>query len=178
MLERCYFKISDINSPLYIKCSEFLEMEGELRQRQKQAVEAKVPKFSKYQYEGGYNRIIQYEGFVFEDQNSIDNKVWTTKMVDGFMLSVPNRRTKAGRQMQLFLRDFRRTNEFDVLRVLGLHEKCIWGQVGATDIFKYKDCIYITMDSQYHTFFKDNNSDVIEITYGEMNKAMESIRNL
>lgn len=37
-------------------------------------------------------------------------KVWKTKEQDGYMLSTPNRRTKAGREMENFLANFKRTD--------------------------------------------------------------------
>ena len=100
MSERCYYKVEDINSELFKNASEFLNMEQELIDIQKKAVEEKVPKFSHYRSRRGFTRIGQYAGFVFDDQENIDKKVWKTKEVEGKMLSTPNLRTKVGKEME------------------------------------------------------------------------------
>lgn len=77
-------------------------MEEELRANQKKVVEERVPKFTTYRGERGFNRIIRYKGFVFENVDDIDPKTWVTKLVDGKMCSTPNKRTKAGKAMGMF----------------------------------------------------------------------------
>lgn len=79
MPERCFYKIEQKEDGLFKKANEFLDMEEELRNTQKDAIESQVPKFSKYQGRKGLNRIVQYTGFVFDDQENIDPKVWNTK---------------------------------------------------------------------------------------------------
>ena len=74
-LERIYYKVKNKDSALYKKAKEFLAMEEKLRETQREAIESKVPKFSKYKGRKGFNRIIRYIGFVFDDKESIDPKV-------------------------------------------------------------------------------------------------------
>lgn len=174
MSERCFYKIEQKEDGLFKKANEFLDMEEELRNTQKNAIESKIPEFSKYQGESGFHRIVRYNGFVFDDQENIDPKVWNTKEVDGKMLSTPNRRTKVGRAMDEFLRSFKRTTCWDVDRLLGIDKTRIVGSFYPANLFRHNDCIYIIIDSQYCNDFERNNPDAIEITYSEMMKAIDS----
>lgn len=178
MSEQCYYKVENKDSGLFKKASEFLTMEEELRKKQREAIVARVPKFKTYQGEKGFNRIVRFKGFVFDDPESIDPKVWSTKMVDGYMLSVPYLRTKAGREMDKFLKSFKRTNAWDVDRLLGIKNKEICGSFYPANLFEYNDCIYISLDTQFRDVFESNNTDLVEITYGEMNKAIDGYNEL
>lgn len=173
MSQRCYYKVTDQNSKLFKKSSEFLTMEDELRDKQKKAIRERVPKFSEFRGERGFNRILRYKGFVFEDAENIDPKVWVTKLTDGKLCSTPNKRTIAGKEMDKFLKEFKRTNCWDVDKLLSIEKQSINGTFYPADLFKHQDCIYILIDSQYRKLFEENNTDVIEITYGEMEKAIE-----
>lgn len=172
MSQRCYYKVTDQNSELFKKSSEFLAMEDELRDKQKKAIRERVPKFTEFRGERGFNRILRYKGFVFEDVESIDPKVWVTKLTDGKLCSTPNKRTKAGKEMDKFLKEFKRTNCWDVDKLLNIEKQSINGNFYPADLFKHQDCIYILIDSQYRKLFEENNTGVIEITYGEMEKAI------
>lgn len=169
MSEQIYYKVENKDSELFKKASEFLTMEDRLREIQKKTIETKVPKFSRYQGEFGFNRIVTYTGFVFDDIDNIDNKVWRTKMVDGRMLSTPNLRAKAGREMNEFLKSFKRTTVWDVDILLGIRAI---GRYYQANLFKFNDRIYILIDSQFREEFEKNNTDFIEITHGEITKAI------
>lgn len=173
MSERCYYKVDNADSELFKKASEFLDMEQELIKVQKKAIEEKVPEFSYFRGRSGFTRIIRYVGFVFTAQENIDKKVWKTKEIDGKMLSTPNLRTKAGRAMDEFLRSFKRTTCWDVDRLLNIEKKSVYGNFYPANLFKHKDVIYILIDIQYRAVFEQNNADAKEITYGEMEKAIE-----
>lgn len=173
MSQRCYYKVEQQECELFKKASEFLAMEEELRTTQKKAIEERVPKFTTYRGSRGFNRIIQYKGFVFEDVENIDPKVWVTKLTDGKLCSTPNKRTKAGKEMDKFLKEFKRTTCWDVDELLNIEKQSINGSFYPADLFKHQDCIYILIDSQYRKLFEENNTGVIEITYGEMEKAIE-----
>ena len=172
MSERCYYKVEDVDSNLFKKANEFLDMEHELIEAQRQAIENKVPKFSCYQGRKGFQRIVQYVGFIFEDQENIDKKVWKTKEVDGKMLSTLNLRTKVGKEMQKFLQSFKRTTCWDVDSLLSLDKKSIYGNFYPANLFKNNNIIYILIDSQYRNIFEQENVGFKEITYGEMEKAI------
>ena len=182
MSERCYYKVEDSQSSLHKKCCEFLDMERELTEKQKRTIEEKLPKFSKFKGARAFTRIVRYEGFVFDDQEHIDAKVWKTKEQDGYMLSTPNRRTKAGREMEKFLANFKRTDCWDVDRILDIDKTSIYGSFYPANLFRHNDCIYIIIDSQFKDVFEQNNPEVIEITLGEINKAIDaynqSIKNM
>lgn len=168
-----YYKVENKDSNLYKRANEFLSMEEKLREIQKKTIESKVPKFSKYRGEKGFNRIVRYAGFVFDDKESIDPKVWKTKEENGVMLSTPNLRTKVGRAMNEFLRSFKRTDVWDVDRLLFIDEKSICGTYYPADLFVFNERIYIIIDSQFRDVFEKNNTDIIEITNGEMTKVID-----
>lgn len=173
MSERCYYKVEDVDSDLYKRASEFLDMEKELINVQKRAIEKKVPKFSFYKGSMGFERVIRYIGFVFDNQENIDKKVWKTKEVDGKMLSVPNNRTKVGKEMKEFLDSFKRTTCLDVDSLLRIDKKNIYGNFYSADIFRHNNVVYILIDSQYRDVFEQENVGFKEITYGEMKKAID-----
>lgn len=168
-----YYKVENKDSDLYKRANEFLAMEEKLREIQRNAIESKVPKFSKYKARKGFNRIVRYIGFVFDDKASIDTKVWKTKEENGVMLSTPNLRTKVGRAMNEFLRSFKKTNVWDVDRLLAIDEKSLCGEFYPADLFVFNECIFIIIDSQFRDVFEKNNTDIIEITNGEMTKVVE-----
>lgn len=172
-MERNYYKVTDTNCELFRKASEFLQMEQELRDTQKKAIKARVPKFTTCRVDRGFNRIDRYIGFVFDNVDDIDPKTWVTKLIDGKMCSTPNKRTKAGKEMDKFLREFKRTTCWDVDRLLGIEKQFINGSFYPADLFKCNDTIYIFIDSQYRKTFEAENDGFIEITYGEMEKAIE-----
>lgn len=146
----------------------------ELTEKQKKAIEEKLPKFSKFIGARGFTRIVRYEGFVFDDQEHIDAKVWKTKEQNGYMLSTPNRRTKAGREMDDFLKNFERTNCWDVDRILDINKTSTHGSFYPANLFRHNDCIYIIIDSQFKDDFEQNNPEAIEITLGEINKVIDA----
>ena len=172
-LEQIYYKVENKDSSLFKRANEFLAMEEKLRETQKRIIESQLPKFSKYQFIKGFNRIVQYTGFVFDDKESIDSKVWKTKEENGVMLSTLNLRTKAGKAMNEFLSSFKRTNVWDVDRLLAIDEKSICGTYYPANLFVFNECLYIIIDSQFRDVFEKNNTDIIEITNGEMTKAID-----
>lgn len=171
--EQLYYKVENKDSDLFKRASEFLAMEEKLREIQRETIESKLPKFSKYRGEKGFNRIVRYTGFVFDDKESIDPKVWKTTVENGVMLSSPNLRTKVGRAMDEFLRSFKRTDIFDLHRLLAIGEKNICGIFYIANLFEFNNCIYIIIDSQFRDVFEKNNTDIIEITNGEMTKVID-----
>lgn len=173
MSERCYYKVEDKESELFKKASVFLDMERELTKEQKQTIEKKLPKFSFYVSQSGFERVKRYVGFVFDDQEHIDNKVWVTKEVGGKMLSKPNLRTKAGKEMKAFLGSFKRTTCWDVDRLLKIEKEVIHGSFYPANLFKSNGIIYIIIDCQYRDTFEKENTCFKEITFGEIQKAID-----
>lgn len=172
-LERIYYKVENKDSALFKRANEFLAMEEKLREIQRRTIESELPKFSKCKCKKGFNRIVIYTGFVFDDKESIDPKVWQTKEDNGVMLSTPNLRTKKGRAMNEFLMSFKRTNAWHVDRILAIDDKSLCGRFYPANLFVFNGCIYIIIDSQFRDVFEKNNTDIIEITNGEMEKAID-----
>lgn len=171
--EQLYYKVENKDSDLFKRASEFLAMEENLREIQKKTIESQLPKFSKYKGEKGFNRIVRYVGFVFDDKASIDPKVWKTKEENGVMISTPNLRTKFGRAMNEFLMSFKKTNVWDVDRLLAIDEKSLCGEFYPADLFVFNECIFIIIDSQFRDVFEKNNTDIIEITNGEITRVID-----
>lgn len=172
-LEQIYYKVENKDSALFKRANEFLAMEDELREIQRRTIESQIPKFSKYKCIKGFNRIVQYTDFVFDDKENIDPKVWKTKEENGEMLSTPNLRTKVGKAMNEFLRSFNRTSVWDVNKILDIDEKSLYDRFYPANLFEFNECIYIIIDSRYRDVFEKNNTDIIEITNGEMTKAID-----
>lgn len=172
-LERIYYKVENKDSALFKRANEFLAMEEKLREIQRRTIESELPKFSKYKCKKGFNRIVLYTGFVFDDKESIDPKVWKTKEENGEMLSTPNLRTKVGRAMFEFLRSFKRTNVWHVDRILAIDDKILYGRFYNANLFVFNECVYIIIDSQFRDVFEKNNTDIIEITNGEITKVID-----
>ena len=172
-LEPIYYKVENKDSELFKRAHVFLAMEDELREIQRRTIESQIPKFSKYKCLKGFNRIVQYTDFVFDDKENIDPKVWKTKEENGEMFSTPNLRTKVGKAMNEFLRSFKRTSVWDVNTILDIDEKSLYGRFYPANLFEFNECIYIIMDSRFRDVFEKNNMDIIEITNGEMTKAID-----
>ena len=64
------------------------------------------------------------------------------------------------------------TNCWDVDRLLNIEKQSLHGSFYPADLFKHNDTIYILIDSQYRKTFEENNPDAVEITCGEMDKAI------
>lgn len=173
-----YYKVDNKDSDLYNRANEFLAIEEKLREIQRKSIESKVQKFSKFKAIKGFNRIVQYTGFIFDDTESIDPKVWKTKEENGVMLSTPNLRTKAGKAMGKFLKSFKRTTVWDVDRLLAIDVKSIYGSFYPANLFVFNECVYIIIDSQFRDEFEKNNTDVIEITNGEITKVINDYNKL
>lgn len=173
MSERCYYKVENKECDLFKKVSVFLDMERELNNEQKQTIEKKLPYFSFYYCKSGFERVKRYVGFVFDDQENIDKKVWTTKEVDGKMVSKPNLRTKEGKEMKAFLDSFKRTTCWDVDRLLKIDKEIVHGSFFPATLFKRNGVIYIIIDCQYRDIFEKENTCFKEITFGETQKAID-----
>ena len=168
-----YYKVENKDSDLFKRANEFLAMEEKLREVQRQALESQIPEFSKFKGRKGFNRIEQYIGFVFDDKENIDPKVWKTKEENGVMLSTPNLRTKVGKAMNKFLRSFQRTTVWDVDRLLAIDIETLYGSFYQANLFEFNNRIYIIIDSQFRDVFEKNNTDIIEITNGEITKVID-----
>ena len=173
-MERIYYKVVDKDCDLFKRVSAFLEMEDNLRKVQKEAVEAKVPSFTLYRGEKGFNRIVKYTGFVFNDPDNVDTKVWKVKNEGGKTMFAPNLRTKAGRAMAEFLKDFKRTTCFDLNECLLIDWVEFLGNIYNPNVFKFNDCVYIMIDTKFRETFEKNNTCFTEITYGEITDAINS----
>lgn len=171
-MERCFYKVTDQSCVLFEDCSDFLDYEAALRETQKEAIEALLPNFQKYRGTKGFDRIVTYEGFVFDNPEELDPKEWKTDLVEGYLLSTPNRRTKKGKDLMKFLRSFEHTNCWDVDRLLKIEKQSLHGSFYPADLFKHNDTIYIFIDSQYRQTFEAMNNGFIEITLGEMERAI------
>ena len=172
-LEHIYYKVDNKDSTLYKRANEFLAMEEKLRETQRKTIESQLPKFSKYKGRKGFNRIVQYTGFVFDDKESIDPKVWKTQAETPQMLSTPNLPTQVAKAMNEFLWSFQRTTVWDVDRLLAIREKKIYGRFLPCNLFEFNNRIYIIIDSQFRDVFEKNNTDMIEITNGEITKVID-----
>ena len=74
--------------------------------------------------------------------------------------------------MRRFLDSFKTTTTWDVDRLLGIEKESVFERFYPANIFKFNGRIYIFIDSQFREEFEKNNTGIIEITHGEMAKAI------
>lgn len=101
-----YYKIEDKKSKIYQDLLKLRNEELEIEKQNIKSIEEKAGlKWKKYLGRTGqqnFRRVTQYQGFEFINQNELDLKIW--KEDNNYPgIFVPNRRTKAGREMQEFL---------------------------------------------------------------------------
>lgn len=164
-----YYKIVNKNSEVYKRLHELRAREIQIEKGNKKAIEKQTGlKFDGYLGCAGqqnYWRVTQYYGFKFLKPEKVDLKVWQ-KDKKNTGVFVPNRKTKAGREMQEFLSNGLSSSNFkDVFNILNLPclSKFVFPYV---EIFG--DVIALFLDDKHEP--KDEN--VIEIT----KKEFETIR--
>lgn len=164
-----YYKIENKDCKVYKELRAMREKELSIEEENKKAIAEKIP----YTYESFYgrsgqqkaSRVSSYEGFCFKEPDKIDKQVWKPSKVDSTIF-VPNRRTKAGREIIMFLRALKKGSYTNVLEILGL------SYLGAF-IFPYveiaEDILILYIDDSQEP--KDEN--VIEITKKEFDSIID-----
>lgn len=166
-----YYKIENKDSEVYRKLHEMRSHEIETNKRNLQAVKDRVG-LDFYEFIGlvgqqNYWRTTQYEGFKFKEPEKVDPKVWVLDkdFPDYF---VPNKRTKAGREMDKFLNSMSSSHYRTPLNILGLP---------SLSKFKFPfieivgDLIVMHLDDQYTL----DDPNIIEITSKEFFEILKTL---
>lgn len=111
----------------------------------------------------------QYSGFEFKDTDKIDPKVWT-KNKEHASVYVPNKRTKAGKEMDEFLKNGLKGSNYNrVFEILNIEH-------GHRFTFPYVELVddVIIIANYQNEEPKDEN--VIEITSKEFDSIREKLK--
>lgn len=164
-----YYKITNKDSEVYKQMSALLTKEKEIEDNNEKTLAEKIP--YKWEQSFGYSgqqnftRTTEYSGFVFLEPEIVDAKVWKQDKNGVFL---PNKQTKAGREMSELLRKGLEKSWYrSPLKILG----CDY------DLHRFKfpfveqcnDVIVLFLDDQHTPVF----DDVIEITSKEFNSIRD-----
>lgn len=166
-----YYKIINKDSEVYKKLHELRSSELIIEENNKKLINDKVKlKYSAtFGYEGQQNfkRVTSYSGFVFDEPDLVDAKIWK-QLKEDKTVYIPNLRTKLGKEMNEFLSNGLQTSwykrPFQILNI----------EPGNKFIFPYVEIVgevIILFLSDKH---EPRDENVIEIT----KKEFESLRNL
>lgn len=119
-----YYKITNQSSEVYQKLHQLRSRELQIEEENKKAIEAKTGMSwdvcladSKQQQ---FRRVTQYFGFQFHQTDQVDTKIWK-KHKKYPQIWEPNTRTKAGQEMNRFLRNGLDSSPYDeVFEILQL----------------------------------------------------------
>jgi len=161
-----YYKIVNQNSKYYKELKALREEEAKMDEHNKQFVKelVKLPftKFWGVVGQQNFFRVTEYTGFVFHEPEKVDLKLWVKhKTEEG--VYVPNKRTKAGREIAEALSNGIQKSWFDKpLEILGLETP--QGKSFTYPIVIVRgDVIALHLDD----VFKIDDEDIIEITSKE-----------
>lgn len=164
-----YYKITNKGSKIYKQLYELRKKEQQIEENNKKTVKELIDQdFTYFIGKAGqqnFVRVTQYSGFEFNHPEKLPPKVWVLdKQYGDKGVYVPNRRTKAGREMLEKLRTLPHSSIIDVFRIL----KC---EMSGSFVFPYveigkDDVIVFYMSDRFHEELT-KNKDIIEITRGE-----------
>lgn len=170
-----YYKIINKDSEVYKQLYELRKKELQIEENNKRMVKELVGQdFTHFIGKAGqqnFERVTQYSGFVFKHPEKLPPKVWVLDKQYGNKGGyVPNRRTKAGREMLEKLRSLPHSSISEVFRIL----KC---ELSGRFVFPYvelgKDDVIVLYMSDRYDDVLSKNKDIIEITkreFEELNK--------
>lgn len=166
-----YYKITNKESEIYnklhaLRTSE-LQIENENEAAIKQAVGLDYEIFLGRAGQQNLWRVTRYSGFKFTEPDKVDLKIWKDS---GDGMFIPNKKTKLGREMDLFLSNLKSSNYNKPLKILGLETPVKFS-------FPYVeiagDIIVMRLDDQF--FPEDEN--LIEITKKEFDSIRRNAHN-
>lgn len=117
-----YYKITNKKSKLYkdlynLRASE-VEKEVTNKELVKQKVELEFENFLGQSGQQNFWRVTQYNGFLFKEPDKVNPQIWS-KHKQYPQASVPNKKTKLGKEMYNFLNDgVEKGNLYDLLEIL------------------------------------------------------------
>lgn len=170
-----YYKITNKDSKVYKQLYNLRKKEQEIEESNKKLVKELIGQdFTYFIGKAGqqnFHRVTQYSGFEFKHPEKLPPKVWVLDKQYGDKGGyVPNRRTKAGREMLEKLRTLPHSSIIDVFRIL----KCeLSGRFAFPYVEICKDDVIVLYMSERYDDVLSKNKDIIEITkreFEELNK--------
>lgn len=165
-----YYKVINKESEVYKKLREQRAKELAADERNKAKIEELLGfKWKTFLGLRGYQNLFRvdiYKAFIPEDGAVISNAVRESKDKDGFYY--PNRRTKAGKALDEFLRYKQETFRYDeVLEILGCEK--LYGNFIVPFMEVINDVVLIYLDNRHIP----KPDDVIEITSKEFKELLK-----
>jgi len=158
-----YYKIENKESGVYKKLYEIRKDELRINDENEQAIKEKIPydwnEFLGNNGQQGFIRTRTFHGFVFLNPDEVDLKVWKKDTNGAF---IPNRRTKAGREISSFLNGLPNRGFFRVEDSLGLSR--LYGKITLPYLEIGKDSVILLYLDNRH---RPEDPNVIEITRAE-----------
>lgn len=169
-----YYKIENKECEAYKKLHAMRTEEMQIEKDNVKAIEEKTGlKFTRFIGRSGqqtFKRVTSYAGFVFTEPEKVDMKIWK-KSKESKTCFVPNRSTKAGREMDQFLRNGLKGGRYtDPYDNLGLEHPA--GRFTFPYVAICGDVIIFSIDNED---IPDKN--IIEITKTEFNQIWEKHAN-
>lgn len=164
-----YYKITNKGSKIYKQLYELRKKEQQIEENNEKIVKELIGQdFTHFIGKAGqqnYERVTQYSGFEFKHTEKLPPKVWVLdKQYGDKGVYVPNRRTKAGREMLEKLRTLPHSSIVDVFKIL---ECELYGRFTFPYVEIGKDDVIVFyMSDRFHEELT-KNKDIIEITRGE-----------
>lgn len=170
-----YYKIINKDSGVYKQLYDLRKKEQKIEKSNKKMVKELIGQdFTHFIGKAGqqnFERVTQYSGFEFKHPEKLPPKVWVLdKQYGDKGCYVPNRRTKAGREMLEKLRTLPHSSIINVFRIL----EC---EMSGYFVFPYveigKDDVIVFYMSDRYDDVLSKNKDIIEITkreFEELNK--------
>lgn len=166
-----YYKIENKDSKIYKKLHELrlneIRIEKDNLAKVKERIGHSFSNFLGHHGQQNLHRTTQYIGFVFDNPEELDSKVWK-KHKDVDDVYVPNRRSKLGKEIEEFLRNGLEGSMYvTVFEILEVED--IYGSFMFPFVEIVEDNIYILLDSKQ----EPKSEDVIEITKREFNNTLK-----
>ena len=164
-----YYKIINKDSDVYKQLYELRKKEQQIEESNKKLVMELVGQdFTYFIGKAGqqnYERVTQYSGFEFKHPEKLPPKVWVLDEKYGDKgCYIPNRRTKAGREMLEKLRTLPHSSIIEVFRILNCEMS---GRFAFPYVEIGKDDVIVLYMSDRFDDVLSKNKDIIEITKRE-----------
>lgn len=167
-----YYKITNKDSKVYKQLYELRKKELEIEKSNRKMVRELVgddwSHFKGLSGQQNYQRVTQYSGFEFKHPEQLPPKVWVLdKQYGDKGCYVPNRRTKAGREMLEKLKTLPHSSIIKVFEILGC---TLYGSFAFPYVEIGKDDVIVLFMSDRYYEELSKNPDIIEITKKEFDE--------
>lgn len=167
-----YYKIENTESKVYTKLKKLLEYEQEIEAENEKLVQQKVVHeytgFLGYKGQTNFYRVSRYLGFKFKQPELVDENIWKKHQIHKDVF-VPNRKTKAGKEIYNFLHNGLEVSDYmtvcEILKIEAI------GKFYFPSLYFVDDVIIMFLDDKANPKVKE----LIEITSKEFNQYLKKI---